>query len=81
MAKVLQVAVSNFIDHMKDREFPACFTENEFADWMVHEEEMKTVPIRRFVCRDCTSSYQSKMIAEGRCFNAIVPLIKIIDKN
>jgi uncharacterized protein YlaI len=80
MAKALQLAVSNFREHMRNREYPVCFTLDEFQAWKIHEAELNTQPTRMFVCRDCTSEYQKKMSAEGRCFNASIPLAKIVDK-
>lgn len=84
MAKALQLAIKNFKEHMQDREsqghaYPACFTRDEFRAWKLHEEEMPTLPIRSFTCRDCVKSYQIQMTSEGRCCNATIDLDKITD--
>jgi hypothetical protein len=79
MARVLQLAVDNFRKHMQDNAVPLCFSKKEFKSWKLHETELHTQPVHGFVCRDCTSSYQSKMTAAGRCFNSMIPLEKIID--
>lgn len=71
MAKELQVAIINYSEHMRNREFPSCFTEKEFKAWCIAESESvaHTQPIRKFVCRDCTPEYQSNMHKQGRCVN------------
>lgn len=79
MAKILQKAVGSFIDHMERNKIPACFDKHEYKAWLKHELESPTKPIRGFVCRDCTSSYQKEMRIQGRCFNPIIPLQKIVD--
>ena len=79
MARALQQALSNFTEHMRENETPACFTTEEFRAWKLHEEEIKTLPLRAFVCRDCTVVYQKEMLAQGRCFQSNVDISKIID--
>jgi hypothetical protein len=79
MAKVLQDAIRNFSEHMQARDHPACFTEKEYIAWKKHEIDMPTVPIRGFVCRDCSPEYQRRMTLEGRCVNSSIQLEKIVD--
>lgn len=79
MAKALQVALKNYREHMQDRKRPACFPEEDWAAWTIHEAEIPTLPIRRFACRDCTHVYQKEMRIQGRCANPFVDLTKIVD--
>lgn len=76
--KELNVAIQNFQVAMRDVKIPPCFdTESDYQFWLQGEKELPTQPIRGFICRDCTSNYQKKMIVEGRCFNASVNIQKI----
>jgi uncharacterized protein YlaI len=76
--KELNVAVKNFQIAMKKSEIPSCFDSKEEYDfWLEGEKELPTQPIRHFICRDCTLSYQKTMITKGRCFNAEVDIQKI----
>ena len=79
MAKALQLAIANFREHMRDREYPACFTKEEFRAWKLHEEEIPTLPIRGFTCRDCSKVYQLEMSTQGRCPNSTIDIDKITD--
>lgn len=79
MAKVLQTAIGNYIAHMESRNHPACMTEKEFQAWRLHEKEIPTLPIREWVCRDCTPSYQARMAAQDLCVNANIDISKIMD--
>jgi len=79
MSKILQNAVDNFIDHMQGRDVPACFTEKEFRSWLVHESEIKTQPLRGFICRDCSVVYADQMRKEGRCFQKGIMIEKVFD--
>lgn len=79
MARALQSALKNFREYMRENETPSCFSNEEFQAWKVHEEEIKTLPIRSFVCRDCTVPYQKEMLAQGRCFQIGVDVSKIAD--
>jgi hypothetical protein len=79
MAKALQIALKNFTEHMRENDTPACFTTEEFRAWKLHEEEMKTLPLRSFICRDCTVVYQKEMLAQGRCFQVGVDITKVAD--
>ena len=81
MAKALQVAVNNHQEHMKDREYPACFpNQKDYAAWVAMEEiTVHTQPIRRFVCRDCTSGYQMEQTKLGKCFNPQLVLKRFAD--
>jgi hypothetical protein len=80
MAKLLQIAINRFQEHMSDREYPACFSEEEFRAWKLHEEELPTLPIRNFTCRDCTVPYQKKMVKENRCCISTVSVLKVADR-
>lgn len=76
--KQLTVAVKNFRQAMRDVKVPPCFnSEVEYLFWVEGEKEAQTQPVRKFFCRDCTTEYQKKMIAEGRCLNAEIDLQKI----
>lgn len=79
MAKELQLALANFRDHMRENTTPACFEEEEFAAWMLHEQEFNTKPLRCFICRDCTPAFKFVKEAEGRCFQVGVDITKIVD--
>lgn len=79
MAKALQEALVNFKTHMKEHEKPSCFSQEEFVAWKVHEDLIPTHPVRGFVCRDCTRSYQAEMAGAGRCFNSTIELDVITD--
>jgi len=78
MARALQSAIANFVEHMLDRETPACFSAKEYKGWLKLEKEAPTKP-RAFVCRDCTSEFQREMRLQGRCFNSTTVLEKIQD--
>jgi hypothetical protein len=74
--KVLKVAYDNFMDHMRDREFPACFKNvAQWESWYEVEKIAHTKP-RYFPCRDCTNEYRSQM--GSRCANADLPGVKRI---
>lgn len=76
--KQLTVAVKNFRTATRDVKFPLCFeNEIEYLFWLDGEKEVPTQPIRKFICRDCTLSYQKEMIAQNRCFNSEIDLQKI----
>jgi hypothetical protein len=76
--KQLTVAVTNFSEAMRDVEVPPCFNSKlEYVFWLEGEKEVPTQPVRKFICRDCSPSYQKRMIKEGRCFNSEVDLRKI----
>jgi len=79
VARELQLALKNYREHMEEREFPACFTEEEFSAWKLHEAEIPTQPIRRFACRDCTRVYQKEMTIQGRCPNSSINIEKVVD--
>ena len=79
MAKILQTAIGNYVVHMEGRTHPACMTEKEFHSWRLHEEDIHTLPIRAFACRDCNPDYQKRMAAEGLCVNAGIDITQIMD--
>jgi hypothetical protein len=81
MAKMLQSAIKNYSAHVKGNKNgkPACFTDEEWSAWLVHESEARTYPIRMFACRDCTYSYQQQMTVQGKCVNSDIDLEKITD--
>jgi hypothetical protein len=72
--KVLQDAVSEFQTNIREAEHPPCFSSQQFRNWSEAENYIHTMPFRKFVCRDCTSSYQEKMIKESRCIIPSVPV-------
>lgn len=68
--KVLQTAYSNYIEHVRTREFPDCFeTKQQFELWMEMEALVHTKP-RAFPCRDCSPAFQQQQAALGNCANA-----------
>jgi hypothetical protein len=79
MAKVLQKALANFLEHRESHEIPSCFTIKEYREWSALEDELPTLPVRKFVCRDCTASHQAMMTKSHRCFNSTIDLSKIAD--
>ena len=65
--KLLEEVQINYQKHMKSREYPACFENNKkFKDWQEMETLANTKP-RELPCRDCTITYYSKAVVEGRC--------------
>jgi len=72
----LDIAAENFIRSMEGREYPLCFSKKEFESWSMLEDESKTKPVRKFVCRDCTLPFQARMVSENRCIN---PKLNVID--
>lgn len=79
MAKALQQAIQNYSIHMEGREYPACFTKEEFRAWKIHEKELPTQPIREWACRDCTPEYQKRMAYKGLCVNKDIDIRKVAD--
>lgn len=67
--KILQKAYNNYIRHVANREFPACFeTKEQFELWMEMEALCHTKP-RAFPCRDCSPEFQRQQAAKGDCAN------------
>ena len=89
MSKVLQDAINAFTEYMGDNETPACFSKEEYKIWCGLEAESPTVPVRRFICRDCSIPHQRQMVKENKCFLRqwdseiegfqLIPVGKIID--
>jgi hypothetical protein len=81
MAKALQIAIANYQEHMKDREYPACFpNQKDYDAWAYMEDiTVHTLPIRKFACRDCTTKYQTEQKKVGKCFNPQLKLAKFAD--
>lgn len=81
MAKALQIAIANYQEHMKDREYPACFpNQKDYDAWAYMEDiTVHTLPIRKFACRDCTTKYQIEQMNEGKCCNPQLKLAKFAD--
>lgn len=81
MSKALQIAVFNYEQHMRDRDYPECFpSEEEYNGWAAIENiTVHTQPIRRFACRDCTTQYQLNMKREGKCINPQLRLERFAD--
>ncbi len=76
--KILQEAIYEYQLNMHNMQYPPCFQNNEkFQEWCAAENDAKTEP-RKFVCRDCTASYQKRMVAEDRCLIAQIPVMKIV---
>lgn len=90
MAKALQEAVAAFNEYMEDNECPPCFSKDEYRIWQVLERDAPTVPVRGFICRDCSETHQKAMIKENRCFLRkwddtiegfrVIPVGKVIDR-
>ena len=68
MSKVLQQALQAHAEYFEVNEAPLCFTEKEWSAWKVHEGEAPTLPVRRFICRDCSIPYQREMVKQNKCF-------------
>ena len=89
MSRVLQDALNAFSEYMGDNETPACFSKEEYKIWCGLEAEAPTLPVRRFICRDCNPEYSKQMIRENRCFMRVwnaeiegfdrIPVEKIAD--
>ena len=79
MSKALQEAVIRFSNHMKDRDYPDCFTKEKYEAWKVTEQEIPTVPIRYFTCRDCSIQYKKQMVDQNRCCLKEILVSKILD--
>lgn len=76
--KILQQAVENFFSEVKGDKIPKCFNSvKEYDTWIAHEHIAHTEP-RQFPCRDCTKEYQSRMVAEARCYIPMVRVERII---
>lgn len=76
--KVLQEAIENHTRSMKGREFPLCFeSKKQYNKWLTHEVEANTVPVRRFICRDCSPEYKQRMVQESRCANSELDMTKV----
>ncbi len=72
--KILQEAVKTYQESIQGK--PSCFSDKEWKTWLMHEEIAHTEP-RRFPCRDCTSEYQKRMEAVGRCLIPGIPVQKV----
>ena len=68
MSKVLQQALQAHAEFFEVNESPLCFTESEWEAWKKHEQEAPTLPVRRFICRDCSISYQREQVKQNKCF-------------
>ena len=81
MAKALQQAIINWTQFAEKRYYPKCFDSREqYESWLEFErDQAKTLPIRRFACRDCTPEYQRKMTIEKRCVNSDIDVLMIAD--
>lgn len=76
--KVLQDAIENLNRSMTVQKFPLCFeNQKQYNKWLTHEVEANTVPIRRFICRDCSPEYKQRMVQESRCVNSEVNMEKV----
>lgn len=76
--KILQEAVSSFKTRIVDYDYPPCFeSQEQFQAWSALEAEAPTMPIRQFVCRDCSSCYQKEMTEQNRCLIPSINLKKI----
>mgnify|MGYP003346578636 CR=1 FL=1 len=68
MSRVLQAALAAHEEFFESNESPLCLSKAEWAAWKHHEEEAKTLPVRRFICRDCSIPYQREMVKQNKCF-------------
>lgn len=76
--KVLQQAIREYQLNMSNMAFPPCFqNKSKYIEWRDIEAIAHTEP-REFVCRDCSSSYQSKMVKEDRCLIPSIPVKQIV---
>ena len=76
--KVLQAAVEQYQSYNDKNERPPCFNSSEdYIIWSKLEDLSPTQPIRKFVCRDCTRSYQKQMIKKNRCIISKIPVTQI----
>ena len=65
-----QLAQRNLIEAVIDHEYPPCFeSKQQYQEWLEAERSAPTVPFRRNICEDCTSTYKSSMILKQRCVN------------
>jgi hypothetical protein len=89
MAKALQDAIEAFTEQMDGADRPPCFTKAEYEVWLRYETDAPTLPIRRFVCRDCSIPHQREMVKRNKCFLrqwddeiegfVLIPVSKIVD--
>jgi hypothetical protein len=89
MSKILQAALTAFTEQMDGVDRPPCFTKEEYEVWVQYENEAPTLPIRRFVCRDCSIPHQREMVKRNKCFLrqwdseiegfVLIPVSKIAD--
>ena len=89
MAHILQAALQAHKEYFEVNDSPLCFTEKEWKTWQLHEEEAPTLPVRRFICRDCSVAYQREMVKQNKCFMrqwdseiegfTLIDLSKIVD--
>jgi hypothetical protein len=68
MSKHLQNALKAFKEQMEGTDCPPCFSKEEYEVWVGLEELAPTVPVRRFVCRDCSIPHQKDMVKANKCF-------------
>lgn len=74
--KILEVAQTNYLDHMEGRTFPACFeSAHQFEAWQECESIAHTKP-RALPCRDCTVAHYCQMAAAGRCPQSGLPKVQ-----
>ena len=79
MAKALQLAIARYTEYMGENETPPCFSREEYSAWLRHEQEIKTLPIRAWVCRDCTKQFQYEMKGVKKCIIPDIDVEKIAD--
>lgn len=76
--KILQKAITNYFDGVKNDITPKCFNDmKEYSQWVTLEADSHTEP-RQFPCRDCNVAYQDEMKSLGRCYIPSIPVAKII---
>jgi hypothetical protein len=74
--KLLEVAQTNYLNHMDTRNFPACFdSSRQFEAWQAVESIAHTKP-RALPCRDCTGTYYCQMVEAGRCAQSELPKVQ-----
>jgi hypothetical protein len=76
--KILQSAVEQYQSYSDKIEHPPCFNSSEdYTIWSRLEDLCHTQPIRKFICRDCTRSYQKEMIQKNRCIISKISVTQI----
>lgn len=81
--KILQDAMTQYSDGMKGRSFPPCFKGiEEYEYWLDAEGDAgaATKGLRKWVCRDCSVSFQKKCVTAKTCLIPLIPVEKIIER-